>query len=135
VTSLFIPLLTCDRRRTEKEILVQSIIEEVQGVIVFRPVERTVDQSNASTFLAPLAGYTSENHKIVIDLSETSFLSSAGLGAIVMLIRDVRSAGGQVYLCAPTPTVKALFKLVRIDNITRIFETRTAAVNDMSGTS
>lgn len=111
----------------------QNMPEEIRGVVVFRPGERTVDQTNADTFLAPLSARLKDASRLALDLSSINFLSSAGLGAIVMLVREARSAGKQVALCCPTQTVKALFKMVRLENIARVHESLEAALTELSG--
>lgn len=95
-------------------------LNERGGALVFKPLAKTVDQTNADSFLAPLAARAAEGFKLALDLSELRFLNSAGLGAVVMLVRDLKQAGGELRICAPTPTVRALFKMVRLENIAAI---------------
>jgi anti-sigma B factor antagonist len=89
-------------------------------VVVFRPGSRMVDQNNAKTFLEPLGPATMAGRRIVLDLSSIQFLNSAGLGSIVVLIRDVKQNGGQIRLCSPLSTVRALFKMVHLENLAPI---------------
>lgn len=98
------------------------------GALVFKPLAKTVDQTNADSFLAPMSARAAEGFKLALDLSELRFLNSAGLGAVVMLVRDLKQAGGELRICSPTPTVRALFKMVRLENIAAIDDSVDAAL-------
>ncbi len=108
-------------------------INEVHGVTVFRPGVSKVDQSNASVFLAPLNALPTGAQRIVLDLSEIAFLDSAGLGAIVSLIRQTRTEGGEIRLCNPRSAVKVLFSMVRLENIVKIDPDVDTAVTAIQG--
>ncbi len=58
---------------------------------------------------------------IEIDLSQTVFLDSCGLGALVMLYKTAtaRNGGIKMRLLNPTPPVQQIFELTRMH---RIFE-------------
>ncbi len=108
-------------------------LSESNDVVVFKPLVRIVDQSNASTYLAPMADSIRNGRRIALDLSAVSFLNSAGLGAIVTAIRDLRQAGGKLRVCAPQPTVKALFVMVRLENIAAVAVDVASAVAALAG--
>ena len=50
---------------------------------------------------------------IEIDLSKTTFMDCAGLGALIALRKLARARNGDVRLLNPTPTVQLLFDAVR----------------------
>lgn len=100
---------------------------DLQGISVFRPALRVIDQSNAQTYLEPLRELVQSGKDAVLDLSEIHFMNSAGLGSIVMLVRDAKLAGRQLRICSPQPTVRSLFKLVRLENIAEIDDSPEAA--------
>jgi anti-sigma B factor antagonist len=57
---------------------------------------------------------------IVLQLSETVFVDSCGMGTLVRLLTSARAAGGDLKLCAiPKPVLNTL----RITNLHRLFET------------
>ena len=60
-------------------------------------------------------------HAIEIDLSETSFIDSCGLGALISLYKTANSLNGgvSVRLLNPSRRVQQLFELTRLH---RIFE-------------
>ncbi|MBN2875574.1 MAG: STAS domain-containing protein, partial [Spirochaetales bacterium] len=65
---------------------------------------------------------------VVLDLSAVNFISSAGLGSIVGMIRDSRLKGGVVRLCSPSPTVRALFTMVHIESIVPVDDDRDSSL-------
>ena len=58
--------------------------------------------------------------KIEIDLSQTSFLDSCGLGALISLRKTAKSRNGKVRLLYPSPRVLLLFDITRMHNIFEI---------------
>ena len=62
---------------------------------------------------------TEEQRDIEIDLSETMFVDSCGLGALISLHKAVGPRKGQVRLLHPTPPVRQILELTRMH---RIFE-------------
>lgn len=98
------------------------------GISVLKPALRTVDQNNAPVLLEPLRPVIEAGGKIVLDLTSVQFINSAGLGAIVGLIRDVELKGGRIRLCSPLPTVKALFNMVHLSSIVAIDDDAAASL-------
>lgn len=107
-------------------------LHEINNVVVFRPSSRIIDQNNAASFLNPLQSATEAGRHIVLDLSAVQFLNSAGLGSIVVLIRDVKQRNGQIRICSPLPTVRALFKMVHLENLTPIDSDRESSLRALA---
>src|SRR5437763_9536180 len=62
---------------------------------------------------------TSDQKNIEIDLSETTFIDSCGLGALVALHKTACSRAGKLHLLKPPAPVLQILELTRMD---RIFE-------------
>ncbi|MDR6176313.1 anti-sigma B factor antagonist [Nocardioides zeae] len=58
-------------------------------------------------------------NRVVVDLGETTFLDSSGLGALVSGLKAARQAGGDLRVARPTPEVLAVFQLTNIDKVLR----------------
>lgn len=55
---------------------------------------------------------------IAVDLSEVTFVDSAGLAALVKGMKDATLAGGDLRLVSPTlPDAKRVFELTRFDKV------------------
>jgi anti-sigma B factor antagonist len=61
----------------------------------------------------------SEVDKVEIDLSQTSFVDCGGIGALVALRKcgRSRSASLAIRLINPTPSVRQIFNLTRMDRV------------------
>ena len=65
------------------------------------------------------ANFAPEQRFIEIDLSNTNFVDSCGLGALISLYKTTCSRNGMVRLLNPTPAVQQILELTRMH---RIFE-------------
>ena len=63
---------------------------------------------------------------LLMDLKETTFVDSSGLGTLVSVLKMVRSQGCEMYVCSINPQVKMLFELTSMDRVFEIFEDREA---------
>ncbi len=76
--------------------------------------------SNANSFRDHVRAALTEANKIIeIDLSQTMFVDSCGLGALISLHKVACTRNGQVRLLNPTPPVQQILELTRMH---RIFE-------------
>lgn len=65
------------------------------------------------------AALTPAQKNLEIDLSQTLFLDSCGLGTLISLHKTICARGGTVRLINPTPGVQQILELTRMH---RIFE-------------
>jgi anti-sigma B factor antagonist len=76
--------------------------------------------SNSNSFRDQVrASLTDSQSVIEIDLSETMFMDSCGLGALISLHKTACGRNGLVRLLNPTPPVQQILELTRMH---RIFE-------------
>ena len=59
---------------------------------------------------------------ILLDLKKVSFMDSSGLGALVLILKTIRSSGGRLFLMSLSDQVKMLFELTNMSNIFEIVE-------------
>ncbi|MCW4386098.1 STAS domain-containing protein [Salinibacterium sp. SYSU T00001] len=55
--------------------------------------------------------------RIVVDLSEVTFMDSSGLGALIGSLKSARQAGGDMRIAAAGEQVRAVLKLTNLDRI------------------
>ena len=60
---------------------------------------------------------------VVVDLSGTDYVDSAGLGTLVLLNKEARAAGGCLVLAGLSDHVRDLLRLVRLDEVFSIVAT------------
>lgn len=68
--------------------------------------------------------------RIVVDLAETTFLDSSGLGALIAGLKSARQAGGDLRIARPTPSVQTVFQLTNLDKVLRARETVEGAFDE-----
>lgn len=68
------------------------------------------------------------DHQLLVDMSRLKMIDSSGLGALVVGLRQSRSAGGDLRLCGVASEVKTVLQLTRLERMFKIFEDRSAAI-------
>lgn len=96
-------------------------VDVTNGYTVSRPVG-ALDACTAPHLRDAMALLTSVP-RIVIDLSEVSFIDSAGLAAFVNGIRRVREAGGQVVVCSARRQVSRALELIGFEQVVPVVAT------------
>lgn len=66
--------------------------------------------------------------RILVDFSETGYVDSSGLGALVSLNKRLREVGGELRLAALNDDMRTLFELTRLDTLFRLYVTRAEAL-------
>jgi anti-anti-sigma factor len=58
---------------------------------------------------------------VILELRDLTFISSAGIGALLKLHRRVQEYGGKVCVSDLRPEVRSVFELARLDKIFPVF--------------
>ncbi|ACA99285.1 MULTISPECIES: STAS domain-containing protein [Cyanophyceae] len=61
---------------------------------------------------------------VVLDFAGITFMDSAGLGSLVLLLKTVRSHGAKMILCNVNEQVQMLFELTNMNRVFEIFATQ-----------
>ena len=67
--------------------------------------------------------------KIVLDFSETSFISSIVLASMVFMLKRAKEAGGNLVLSGVKDKVAEVLKITNLDKIFEIFEDNKQAID------
>lgn len=103
--------------------------EPVGEVTVVTIPGDTLDAGNSQEFKNDVAPVLEQHRQVVFDMSELTFVDSSGCGALLSCLRKVEEEGrGDLLLCSVSSQVQDLFKVVRMDQVFRIFESREKAV-------
>ncbi len=93
-----------------------------------------LDAHTAPDFEKVLQDLVEENRvQIVVNLSELSYISSAGLGVFMGFIEDVRKKGGDIKLAEPTEKVFRVFDLLGFPVLYEVFPSETEAIKKYQG--
>jgi len=86
-----------------------SVKSELNGDVTIVTVTGRVDSVTAATLDADLTKILHDNKKIVLDVKDVNYISSAGIRAIVKLLQSAKKAGGGVKLAnVPANVVEVL---------------------------
>lgn len=104
---------------------------EAQGVMIITP-EGRMDATTVKIFEEACQAQLALGHrKIVIDLSELEFVSSAGLRGILTIVKSNKSLAGQLVFCALQPMVQEVFRVSGFNSILSITASLDDAINKM----
>ncbi len=73
--------------------------------------------------------------QVVLDISGLSYISSAGIGAMMGLTRKLTQNGGDLILLSPTPKVMAILEGLGFTKIFKIANTEEEAREKLTDTS
>jgi len=113
------------------DLLIQ--VHEVDGVAELRP-EGFINAHTVRQFEAALEGLVREGrYTILLDCRLLSYISSAGLGAIMGLIETVRENGGDILLCSLQKNVFEIFDTLGFTQLYRVFASEAEALQCLNG--
>ncbi len=67
--------------------------------------------------------------RIVLDMSEVDYVSSAGLRVLLQGAKSLKEIGGEIVLFAMNSTVRAVFKMSGFDSLFRSYATEAEALS------
>jgi anti-anti-sigma factor len=76
---------------------------------------------------------TNENPKLLIDFAGVDFVTSAGLRAVLVLVKKVKAAGGSFALCSVQAQVREVLDITGFTDMLRIHAARAEALSAMRG--
>jgi anti-sigma B factor antagonist len=92
-------------------------VKEINQISVVS-AEGSVDALTASVLSEYLQSQIDAGHyRIVLDLGQIEFMSSAGLHAILITVKKTRQHGGDLYLAAAQPGVERVLKISGFTNL------------------
>jgi len=74
-----------------------------------------------------------QRFKIVVNCAELAYIASAGLGAIMGSIEEIRENGGDLRLSELNETVRNIFEILGFNHLYRIFPSELEAVMSFRG--
>ena len=101
-----------------------KIKQETIAGTVFRitPNER-LDAVTASALEGFLKAELEAGHvRLLLDLSEVTYLSSSGLRALLHIRRQAQAAGGDLVLAEMSPRVREVFEMIGFTDLFQVFD-------------
>ncbi len=106
-------------------------VDEVNDVVVIKLV------GNLDTNTAPAAEteinswLEKDAKKMVVDLEEAKYVSSAGLRVFLATTKKMTAAGGAVIFCSPNEVVKEILDISGFSTILKIKGSQQEAIDDL----
>jgi anti-anti-sigma factor len=113
---------------TEGPAAASPIIRDEQGITIVQ-LEGHLDSVTCTTLEKQLRdAIARSSSKIILDLTDVSYISSGGWGIFVGEVRELREQGGDVVLVGMTPEVYDVYELLGFSDILRALGTIEEAV-------
>jgi anti-sigma B factor antagonist len=110
-------------------------IETIDDITILKIPLDALDAGNVVEFKNDIAPVLDRCDYVIFDMSRIKFIDSSGIGAILSCLRKLHSQGGSLSMFGVKDQVVQLFRLVRIDRIIDIHQTRNDAVSAFQGES
>ena len=93
------------------------------------PLKGEIDLHVSPTVTAALTEVIDQKpERLVVDLSEVTYIDSAGLAALIQAMQKVEGYGGKFMLSGLQETVRSIFEISRLDQVFQIFPDANAAL-------
>lgn len=90
--------------------------------IIFQPQSR-LDEAGGKVLMQQLISLIQEHHRLwIIDMSDVSFIDSAGLGILVNVLKSARSQDRKLVLCNLSATAKLILEITQLDRVFEVFD-------------
>ncbi len=73
---------------------------------------------------------TPDDSAMILDFSEVSYISSAGLSSVLRAGKEIDRQGGRLLVCGLASRLQRVFSFAGFDALFPLFETREAALDD-----
>lgn len=94
-------------------------------VVVIRITGR-IDHMNAEAFKSGIASYIaacrSGGDRVLFDLAELEYISSAGLRVLMLASKNTKPIGGEIAVAAPQPVVREILDITRFNLVFPVYE-------------
>jgi len=108
------------------ELVVDS--REMEGVVLLYP-KGFVNAHTVRAFEAEIQkALDDERYCLVVNCADLTYIASAGLGALMGVIEEVRHNGGDIRLAQLNETVRNIFEILGFHHLYRIFPSEAEAI-------
>jgi len=90
-----------------------------------------LDSGNAAQVKRALLRCLEGAERLVVDLSGIEFVDSAGVGVLISLSKAARLSGRRVVFAGPSPGVRSVLALIRIDAILDLYPDAPEALRSL----
>ncbi len=101
------------------------------GQVVIAEIDGRIDGSSAREFEDRVtSSFPDEDNVLICDLTGVSYVSSAGLRAVLLIAKRLSKRNAAFSVCGLSEPVAEVFRISGFDRIIRVHENRKAALAD-----
>ena len=116
-------------------IAMQLKFNRQDNILIVR-VEGRIDGANAREFEETITTSITENdHVVIIDFEKLSYISSAGLRAILLIAKTTGKQSIKFALCSLSDTIREVFDISGFDRIIAIYESKAEVITALGDNS
>ena len=106
-----------------------NITHEQKDAVTVVAISGSLDALTAPQLTETLSDVMRQgNHKLVVNLAQLDYTSSAGLRVLLSTVKEARQHGGDLRIAAVQPNVKKVFEMSGFTSILKSFSDVTTAV-------
>ena len=106
---------------------------ELEGVVLLYP-KGFVNAHTVRLFESEIQRALDEQrYRLVVNCAGLTYIASAGLGALMGVIEEVRHNGGDIRLADLNETVRNIFEILGFNHLYRIFPSEVEAILSFRG--
>ena len=109
-----------------------EINEELVGDVCVVSTQGRLDGAASATFAERLEPLIGSQPNILIDFSGVDFVTSAGLRAVLAILKKVKAANGVLALCGVRPAVREILDITGLTPMIQIFASRLDGLTAMT---
>jgi anti-sigma B factor antagonist len=114
-------------QRERKRSAMEIYVEELDGGITNVVLRGRLDTASVGGIEAQFKAVVETKRAVVVDLSQTDYLSSLGVRLLMSGARAVHNKGGKLVLLSPKESVRAVLGIVGIEKFIPVVFDRSAA--------
>ena len=103
-------------------------VQDLPGGVSKVVLRGRFDTTGAVLIELPFNTIATEKRAIIVDLSDVSYIDSAGLAALIQAMQKVEGYGGKFMLAGLQETVRSIFEISRLDQVFQIFPDADSAL-------
>jgi stage II sporulation protein AA (anti-sigma F factor antagonist) len=108
-------------------------VDKAGDVTVIAPAGR-IDSGNAATIETEILKVIGDGStRIIVDLSEAEYISSAGLRVVLVAAKRQKQRSGSFVLCNLQPLVREIFEVSGLLGLLRVTDSRKDAMQIVAG--
>jgi anti-sigma B factor antagonist len=105
-----------------------SVRKDARGVVIIGVDGQLIVGNRHELKQKVMDAVEAGERKVLIDFTETGYIDSSGLGALVSLSKKLRDTGGELRLAGLNEDLRTLFELTKLDSLFNIADTAEQAL-------